>query len=161
MASLAKKITGYRICKSKYAKDFSGAGAEKYGGLWNSIGTPMLYTAESVSLAILETLVHVPRHLLPEDLSLVTLTIEILNEPIKLALKELPNHWNNLPFSSESQKFGDKWIQSNNELALLEPSILVKQEFNMIINPRHKDFSKLSIQQIVPFAFDERLSSGI
>jgi RES domain-containing protein len=52
-------IHAWRIAKARRARTaFSGIGARKYGGRWNSPGVAMVYTAGSASLAILEMLVH-------------------------------------------------------------------------------------------------------
>jgi len=52
-------ISAWRITKRKHAKtDFSGSGARKYGGRWNSPGTAIVYTSKTQSLAVLEMLVH-------------------------------------------------------------------------------------------------------
>ena len=42
-------------------------GAMVAGGRWNPIGIPMLYTAEHLSLACLEVLVHLDKGQLPRD----------------------------------------------------------------------------------------------
>jgi RES domain-containing protein len=50
---------------ARAAKDYTGAMLA--GGRWNPIGTPMLYTAQNLSLACLEILVHLDRSQLPVD----------------------------------------------------------------------------------------------
>jgi RES domain-containing protein len=48
----------WRMLTVKFADDaFSGDGARLYGGRWNSKGTPIVYTAASQSLAVLEMMV--------------------------------------------------------------------------------------------------------
>ena len=52
----------YRLVKARHALEaFTGAGARSFGGRWNRAGTPMVYAAESLALAPLETVVHFPR----------------------------------------------------------------------------------------------------
>jgi RES domain-containing protein len=47
----------WRITSEKYADTaFSGEGAKEYGGRFNSVGIPVVYTPESISLATLELL---------------------------------------------------------------------------------------------------------
>ena len=51
----------WRLVKEKYADSaFSGEGARQGGGRFNSPGRPVVYTSESLALAELEILVHLP-----------------------------------------------------------------------------------------------------
>ena len=66
----------YRMCREKRAKSleeaFDGAGASKVGGRWNPRGITAVYTSESISLALLEILVHADLEDLPDDLVCVS-----------------------------------------------------------------------------------------
>ena len=57
-------MTIYRMHRAaRAAADYRGAMVA--GGRWNPIGTPMLYTAQHLSLACLEVLVHLDKTQLP------------------------------------------------------------------------------------------------
>lgn len=59
------KIAAWRITQSAYADDaFSGLGAWLEGARWNHEGIYMVYAAESISLAALEMVVHLPEEAL-------------------------------------------------------------------------------------------------
>ena len=47
----------YRVCRDIHAR-LDGEGAKLVGGRWNSPGRSVVYMAETVSLAVLENLVH-------------------------------------------------------------------------------------------------------
>jgi RES domain-containing protein len=52
-------VKTWRICAPRYADTaYSGEGA-RIGGRWNSKGRAVVYASESISLAVLEQLVHV------------------------------------------------------------------------------------------------------
>ncbi len=52
-------IRAWRLIKAEHAEDaFSGEGARRGGGRWNSKGVRVVYTAGSLSLATLEVMVH-------------------------------------------------------------------------------------------------------
>src|SRR5712691_10095911 len=51
-------LTVWRLVTARFAKSaFSGEGARLYGGRWNRKGVPLVYTAGTQSLAMLEMLV--------------------------------------------------------------------------------------------------------
>lgn len=53
------KLTAWRVIKKKHRRTaFKGDGARIYGGRWNPVGTSVVYTAGSLSLATLEIVVH-------------------------------------------------------------------------------------------------------
>ena len=99
----------YRICKEAYANDLSGQGSKLYGGRWNSKGTSVIYTASSISLAMLEILVHLPQHLFPKDMVLVTIELPKTYPKSEILLKDCPKFWDELPPHKNTKKIGVAW----------------------------------------------------
>ncbi len=147
----------YRLTKSKYSRDLSGKGAEIGGGRWNSKGTSMLYTSQSIALATTEIAVHVPLGILPKGY--VVITFEVPNSIITEELQEnkLPSDWKSIPHSHSTQIIGDEFIMSKKALILKVPSVVVQDDFNYLINPNHQDINKVSIATIKRYEFDGRL----
>jgi RES domain-containing protein len=88
----------WRICKSKHAGSaFSGAGAERYGGRWNSVGSRMVYTSENLSLATLELFVHVDPSVAPTDLVAIMATLPDEFSKTELEATSLPKNWRTYP----------------------------------------------------------------
>jgi len=151
-------ITAWRITKRKHAKTaFSGSGARKYGGRWNSPGTAIVYTAETQSLAALETMVHIENSDLLQAYVLIGITInEALIE--RLDQSQLPRNWRSAVPSMSLRAIGDKWAADQTSVALRVPSALVPAENTFLLNPAHADFQKLVIADPIDFAFDDRLA---
>jgi len=145
----------YRISNSLYSDDLSGTGAKLFGARWNSKGTPMLYTTQHISLALLEMLVHTQFTDYAVELDLVYIQL-----PAGLEIKEinLPKLKNNWVTDEEYTRFmGDEFIRSKQSLALRVPSAVVQEEFNFIINPIHPEFKKVKITKTKSFRPDKRL----
>ncbi|MGZ8557843.1 MAG: RES family NAD+ phosphorylase, partial [Chitinophagaceae bacterium] len=51
-------MTVFRFTPEKYSGDISGEGARLFGGRWNSIGFPIVYTSINISLSLLEILIY-------------------------------------------------------------------------------------------------------
>lgn len=147
----------YRITRLKYARDLSGKGAEKIGGRWNSKGNAVLYCSNSIAHASMEVVVNLPMGNPPSGYVLVTIEIPDIIKEVVLPIKDLPKNWNIYPHLQQTQKMGDKFIKENKNLLLKVPSASVQGDFNYLINPNHKDFSKVKIKKIEPFGFDSRL----
>ena len=148
----------YRIAKQKYIKDLSGTGSKMYGGRWNQKGTSVLYTSENISLAVLETLVHVDIDNLPTDLKLLILNIPDSVTRKELDIKNLPTNWRDYPAPDKLADIGSKWVDSSESLILQVPSVVIPGENNLLINPNHPEFKKVNIDEIVDFKFDDRFS---
>lgn len=143
----------WRIIKAKYAESaFDGEGARLFGGRWNEPGTPMIYTSESLSLAALELLVHLDRA--TPKFKLVSIQAMIPKNVAIKSLKHLKATENNL---KTMQILGTKWAKSLETAVLQVPSIIIPQESNFLLNPKHPEFKKIKISTAQPFEIDERL----
>ena len=145
--------TGWRIVKSRYASTaFDGEGARLYGGRWNSPGTRMVYTSSTISLAVLEVLVHLQEASILSSYSLISTGFDdALVERLDRSL--LPDGWRSYPAPSELQRIGDEWVRRQRSAMLEVPSVIVERESNYLLNPAHPDFSSVVIGEPEPFTF--------
>lgn len=148
----------FRIGKTKYASGFfDGEGAYKYGGRWNTQGTRIVYTAESLALATLELVVHFDGSQVQNSYSFTTVEFdESLVKDVRDFVR-LPNNWNNSPAPLAIQRIGDKWVQSGETVILRIPTAILPLGFNYLINIAHRDFASLKIGKPVSFTIDPRL----
>jgi RES domain-containing protein len=150
-------LSVWRITSKKFTKSaFKGEGARLFGGRWNTPGTPLIYTAESKSLAVLEILVHLDS---PDLLRKYVLFEVKIEDPLVTHLDpaSLPKDWRQDPPPPDAQKLGDEWASSAHSAVLRVPSAIVTGEFNYLLNPRHPDFNKLKIGPPQSFFLDPRL----
>jgi RES domain-containing protein len=119
----------------------------------------MAYAADSLALAALELFVHVGVDQAPEDLVAVQADVPVDSKTGGSAawdwMKKLPNDWR---YHSElSRQVGDEWARAKQSLAVLVPSVVVDVEWNILINPEHRDAQRLKVVQTRPFRFDKRM----
>jgi RES domain-containing protein len=145
----------YRIAVEAYKDDISGNGASIYGARWNSVGTRMLYTSSHISLAILESLVHLPERKFPPDLHLIKIDIAHALESSQVTVDKVKREWKQQ--LDYTRWIGDQFIRNKEALLLKVPSAVVPEEQNILINPLHKDFRKIKIVSAEVLDIDERL----
>jgi RES domain-containing protein len=151
-------ISAWRIVKRKHAqRAFSGEGARRYGGRWNSAGVGIVYTAESQSLAALEMVVHLDSSELLDHYVVFSVGIDELLVA-KVELSDLPRNWRSDPPPMKAREIGDSWVAAGTSVVLQVPSVILPAEHNFLLNPHHPDFSKLVIGSPSPFRFDRRLA---
>jgi RES domain-containing protein len=148
-------MTAYRICNLSFKDDISGSGAKLYGSRWNSIGTPMLYLAGSISLAWLEMLVHLQYQDKSTDFALLYLNLPEEAAIQDLQIAKLKQDWQR--DVGYTRFIGDEFIRSKQKLALKVPSAVVEEEANYLVNPLHPAFKKVEIEKSKIFQFDYRL----
>jgi RES domain-containing protein len=151
------KTTAWRITSEKYAETaFSGEGAKEYGGRFNSPGTPVVYTSESISLATLELLAKAGRRQRLSGRVVLPVTFGE-HSVIAYDKSDLPDGFGERPYGPASQQVGDDWVQSEESLVLRVPSVVVPAEYNYLINPGHPEFEELEIGEPRPLDRDPRL----
>lgn len=111
----------------------------------------MVYAAATPSLAVLEVLVHLdlPAELLPNDMRL--LTIEIPNDAAVRRLDPSPAD------EAACLDAGDAFLDRADALVMLVRSVVVPQEWNVLVNVRHPDMGRIIVRNEEPFQIDSRL----
>jgi len=151
------EITVWRITSEKYVESaFSGEGAETYGGRFNSVGTPVVYTSASLALATLEMLAKLnERRRLASRVCIPAVFDE--DQIVACEASDLPESWDARPYVPASQKVGDRWVENEESLVLRVPSVVVPREHNYLINPEYPDFDELEIGEPEPLEPDPRI----
>lgn len=146
----------WRIVKAKHAATaFSGEGAFRAGGRWNSRGVRVVYASATKSLAALENLVHLNP---PVLFKYAAIPLEFDDALIEIiAAAAIPANWRIEPAAPSSQALGDAWVRDARSAVLAVPSVIVSGEPNYLLNPAHRDFEKIDIGNPEPFVFDPRL----
>jgi RES domain-containing protein len=136
-----------------------GVGGLFSAGRWHPRGVRVVYTASSLSLAVLEKLVHVDPDLVPDRLA--AFEIEIPDEAASretIPLDRLPPDWRAEPPVHGTQELGRAWLRDLTRPAVLVvPSAIVPREVNYLLNPAHADAVRCSVVASEPFRFDRRL----
>lgn len=142
------------------AHDLSGKGAEKTGGRWNRPGRAVVYTATTVSLACLETVVHLNADDLPLNRFLVRIEVpgDVWDARQTLAAADLPGGWSAIPEGKVSLDIGSQWLQGAASVLLAVPSVIVPEELNVLINPAHPHAARIAAAKVRPWFYDNRLA---
>jgi RES domain-containing protein len=149
-------LSAWRLVTARFAKSaFSGEGARLYGGRWNPRGIPLVYTAASQSLAMLEMLVQ------DEPLRARYMVIEA-RIPSRIAISRiraegLPSGWRDPAGREKLQELGAEWARKGSTAILAVPSAVIPAETNYLLNPLHPEFRYIRIGKPRKFVVDTRL----
>ena len=150
------RLTAWRIVRKKrLATALTGQGASLYPGRWNSRGVPVVYAAGSISLAVLELLVHMESAPTTPEYRL----IEIAFDPslvIAVDVRRLPRNWRRDPAPRALQDVGNRWVRRGRSAVLRVPSAITGEP-NYLLNPAHADFAKIAVGRPTIFRLDARL----
>lgn len=132
-------MNAYRLTRNKYSEDLAGTGGLYAANRCNRKGTPVIYAAEHRSLSLVETLVHLDFEDVPLDYVLVTIEVPHTVETRQATPEEAFAVSSDPPVS-----------------VFLVHSVIVPQEFNVVMYPRHPAF-EAHVTNIEPFRIDPRL----
>lgn len=149
-------MTVWRLVRRERA-GLDGEGARLYGGRWNSPGTAVIYTSGTLSLAVLEYLVHLNPDKMPA--ALVSIAGHVPDTLVldHITVEILPRNWNELTLQPVTQSIGTRWVTTGRSAVLQVPSVVIPHESNYVLNPRHPEFAAITWSSPEPFVFDRRL----
>lgn len=143
----------FRIAHKKYAQGLSVSGL---AGRWNSDGKLVLYTAENVSLALLENMIYRMGTGFNHDYKIMVIDIpENCCHTIDPTM--LPKDWRQQECYPQLQRIGNHWYDERKYLCLKVPSSVMPENFNVILNTTQGDFSRVKLVEVLPYEPDERL----
>jgi len=150
-------MLAWKIAKKQFALERAGEGARLTGGRWNSPGIEVIYAGMTPEISAMEKLVHTSS-ILPTDLVLVR--IELPDDQALFChfdISNLPEGWDDLPGSSIAMQIGDAFVQNNQYLGMIVPSVVIPESSNIVINPNHPAFAFVQMTVVRPFEFDSRI----
>ena len=143
--------------------EFNGVGGLRGQGRWHVTGTPVVYTANSEPLALLEKFVHRKS---PAPLSYPLYIADTPDDLLEeLAPEDFPPDWRSVYPPDSTRLLGDAWLRSMAAVGLLVPSVLISGIHgahlkNCLLNPVHPEFSKVKLSGPIPISVDPRFVSG-
>ena len=146
----------YNIRRAKYAKTLKASGV---ANRWNKDEEFVIYTGSSIALSTLELVVHRQALNLMVDYKILFIQPNVDPKDITIVeRRQLPKNWNSIVSYPQTQRIGSEWYQSRGSLVLKVPSVIVKWEYNFLINTKHPDFeTKVSIVKVEDYFWDDRL----
>ncbi len=152
---LDRVLTAFRIGDPDGAYPiFDATGSRLAPGRWNTAASPMIYASQHYSTAMLEKLVRSSGELPPNQHFIeITIPSGVTYEMLNPA--HLPG-WDDISREA-SRAYGDAWQTSLRSLLLLVPSVVARMELNVLINPEHAEFSRITHSLHQPVWWDRRL----
>jgi len=147
----------YRIADGRHPL-WDGTGAMLVGGRFNSSGRPVIYGATSYAGAMLEVLVHARIGKVPHTHLVVEAEVPEGTAVERAAAPSLPADWD-APDSISARTYGDAWLAERRTAILLVPSVVAREEWNVLVNPAHPLAASIVVGVPRPVVWDERLFS--
>lgn len=126
------------------ADPLSGEGGLHGPGRWHHRGTRVVYTAENASLAVLETLVHVPPQLFGER-TLLQLDVpdDLLEDVSSTQMFRFVHDAPPEDAERLTRDYGRAWAEEGRSLGLRVPSAVMPMERNVVLSPAHPEMKRV------------------
>ncbi|GAB4020434.1 RES family NAD+ phosphorylase [Spirosoma koreense] len=144
----------YRITKAAYADRLVASGG---AARWNERGQFVIYTAATRALACLENVVHRSGEGLLENFRVMLIDVPDGLSVETVAPETLPAGWFAFQQYVICQRIGGEWLRAGRSAVLKVPSAIIDHEWNYLLNPAHPEFTKITLVNTEPFAFDPRI----
>ncbi len=133
---------------------FDATGSTLVPGRWNNPESPVIYSCEHYSTAMLEKLARGSRKI-PPNQHFIEITL-----PNGLSYEVVTPHilpgWEAKDCNA-AKNFGSAWQKANRSAVLIVPSVIARMENNILINPSHPEFGQITTSLHTPVWWDDRL----
>lgn len=152
----------FRIQNRRYVSHLlDGEGARLYGGRWNPVGTPLVYTSTTPELAVLEVMVHTDGTPLQDLPPQVQVELDVPDDAVEtIVAADLPVGWaHQVPPNGLAQYLLPRLVAGYPFLGFALPSAVMPNSpsRNVLLNPQHPLLSRVRVVDVVEHRFDGRL----
>jgi RES domain-containing protein len=135
----------------------AGDGAVRASGRWHTRGRRVVYCAGHPAGALLEILVHFEIEIrdLPALYRLLKIEAPDDVRVEHVSINELSREW--AKKTEVTRAIGDAWLANGSTALLSVPSVLVPETFNVLLNPAHRDSTRIVVTGISEHVIDPRL----
>lgn len=144
----------YRIVHQSYSANLFASGV---AGRWNRVGSKVIYTSESIPVALLESMVRRQGVGFNADFRIMFID---LPEPISLTTvntADLGSAWRDPYDYTGCQPVGDRWFKMLQSLVLQVPSAVMPECHNYVINTLHPAFVNVKLHAVTDLVPDPRI----
>lgn len=141
-----------RIWRISNFADLDGRGGVISTGRWNPIKTPMVYCSDHPATALLEILVHINAHNLPQTYQLLEIEVP---DTVSIASVDLTDDWQN--DLSGTRRLGAMFISANIDAIMRVPCVVVPFASNYLLNPSLLGRDGIRIVAVTRHPIDARL----
>lgn len=156
---MAEPLAVWRITQDRYRDAaFTGEGARRHGGRFNSVGRPLVYTSESPALAVLDLMANLDTYGpgLLQHYVVISATVDVRHVR-RLSPNSLPPDWRAFPHAPATRTIGDQWLDDEASLMLAVRSAVLPRAWNYLVNPAHPDFGALARTEPEALDVDPRI----
>jgi RES domain-containing protein len=149
-----------RIWRISNFDDLSGVGGLKADGRWHDRGRHAVYAADHPASALLEVMVHLEIDFedlptsyqllgidVPDDLALETVSVN--------DIEKVAQDWASAP--KVTRGVLRPWFDAARTAMVSVPSVIVPFAQNYLINPRHKDATRIRVAHVARYPHEPRL----
>jgi RES domain-containing protein len=141
----------WRLYRRAHGPGLDGMGGLYASGRWHRQGTRAVYFGASPAIVVLEKLAHIDPALLPSDLILARFEADVsVEDAIDVAEDDLAT-------LERTQARGEAFFQKKTSCLLRVRSVILPEDYNLVLNPLHPDAANVLASGQRDFRFDGRL----
>ncbi|HLO80935.1 MAG TPA: RES family NAD+ phosphorylase [Chitinophagaceae bacterium] len=124
-------------------------------GRWNSAGNKVIYAAESIPLAFLETMIRRQGIGFSDQFRILFLEIPDNASISSINEKDLDPDWRES--ITLCQALGDQWYRKSSTVLLKVPSSVMPYSYNYLVNMQHPGSKQVKLQAVTELMPDHRI----